>query len=471
MFALWVMLIFVLFIVVGMYYLPAQVGGVELKSVDILSELRAEEGSGADEDSLLLVPDHGDDLLAQQKRDSLRLLAMHNDSIRAIARQDSLYRSLKEVHITDSVTAEEVLFEDFSSGHTGLKSFFDALKGASVADGPVYIAALGDSFIEGDIFTLDVRRLLQQRYGGGGVGWMPLYSQVSGYRQGVTQRSKGWKETTLLQKTKSPFPLSGRAFRASGRASVEYELSDAPDVASSVTRLYYASPNDLEVTYKAGDSTMMLTLPATTVMGEYTFPISAGKVALSLENGGEATFYGMALETATGITLDNYSLRGNSGIPFASLDKGLGSDLQAERPYRLIILQYGLNVANTKQRNYRSYGNTMIKAVQRLQEIFPDASILIMGVSDRGVRESGNFVSMPSLPHFIAEQRRVAQETGVVFWDTYAAMQRLGGIGTFVSKGWAAKDYTHMSFKGGRRLAEEMLKAFDFENKYYEALQ
>lgn len=470
MFALWVMLVIVLFIVVGMYYLPTKLGEFELKPVDILSELRVDQDKGSDADSLFLGLDEGDDLLAQQRRDSLRLLAMHNDSLRVLARQDSLYRSLKESHVADSVTAEEVLFEDFSPGHTGLKSFFDGLKGSTMSDAPIYIAALGDSFIEADIFTLDVRHLLQQRYGGGGVGWMPLYSQVSGYRQGVTQRSKGWKETTLLQKSKSPFPLSGRSFKASGKASVEYELSDAPDVASSVTRLYYASPQDLEVSYKAGDSTMMLTLPAMTTIGEYTFPISAGKVALSVDNAAEATFYGMSLETDRGVVLDNHSLRGNSGIPFASLDKELGYGLQAERPYRLIILQYGLNVANTKQRNYRSYGNTMIKAVQRLQELFPDASILIMGVSDRGVRESGKFVSMPTLSHFIAEQRRVAQETGVVFWDTYAAMQRLGGIGTFVSKGWAAKDYTHMSFKGGRRLAEEMLKAFDFENKYYEAL-
>lgn len=471
MFSLWIMLILVLLILVGMYYLPSQVGGMEFKSVDILSELRVEVADSTDIEEGDLPPSAVEPApSARHRLDSLRRIAVKNDSVKVLDRQDALYRKLRDRHTSDSVGAAEVLFEDFSHGHTGLKSFFEALKKKSRGDEPVYIAALGDSFIEADIFTLDVRRLLQQRYGGEGVGWMPLYSQVSGYRQGVSQKSRGWKETTLLQKSKSPYPLSGRAFTASGKASVEYVLSEEPDVKNSVTRLYYASSEDFSVRYTAGDSTMMLTLPPQSGIGAYTFPMSGGKVALSVEDAGGATFYGMSLESRGGVVLDNHSLRGNTGIPLASLDKSLGEGLRSERPYRLIILQYGLNVVNAKQRNYRSYGNTMIKVVQRLREVFPEASILIMGVSDRGVRDSGRFVSMPSLGGFIAEQRRVAQETGVVFWDTYAAMQRLGGIGGFVSKGWAAKDYTHMSFKGGRRLAEEMLKAFEFEDKYYEAL-
>lgn len=143
MFALWVMLVIVLFIVVGMYYLPTKLGEFELKPVDILSELRVDQDKGSDADSLFLGGDEGDDLLAQQRRDSLRLLAMHNDSLRVLARQDSLYRSLKESHVADSVTAEEVLFEDFSPGHTGLKSFFDGLKGRTMSDAPIYIAASG----------------------------------------------------------------------------------------------------------------------------------------------------------------------------------------------------------------------------------------------------------------------------------------------------------------------------------------
>lgn len=471
MFYLWVMLVLVLLMTIGMYFLPAEVAGIPLKSSDILSELRVETPQDGD----MLVADGEGDIEEDEapKRVEDASARIKADSIRNVRKRDSIYSILvaERAKVDTAVVAENVLFEDFSPGHTGLKSIFEALRRRGQMDKPIYIAALGDSFIEGDIFTLDVRRLLQQRYGGGGVGWMPMYSQVSGYRQGVKQRSKGWKETTILNKSKSPLPLSGRLFRAQGQASVEYTLDESPVAGNSVTRLYYAAKDELNVRYTAGDSTMNITLPAADPIGEYTFPISSDKVGFSVQSDAEAaTFFGMSLETDQGVVLDNYSLRGNSGIPLGSLDADMGSSLNADRPYHLIILQYGLNVASAKQKNYRSYGNTMIKVVRRLQELFPQASILIMGISDRGVRVSGQFVTMPSIPDFIAEQRRVAQETGVVFWDTYAAMQSLGGINGFVSKGWAAKDYTHMSFKGGRRLAEEMLKAFDFEDKYYEAL-
>ena len=35
-------------------------------------------------------------------------------------------------------------------------------------------------------------------------------------------------------------------------------------------------------------------------------------------------------------------------------------------------------------------------------------------------------------------------------------MSQLGGMPTFVANGWAAGDYTHINFKGGKRIAGEL---------------
>ena len=51
-------------------------------------------------------------------------------------------------------------------------------------------------------------------------------------------------------------------------------------------------------------------------------------------------------------------------------------------------------------------------------------------------------------------QHRLAQHYGLLFWNTHEAMASLGGIKGFVDKGWAAKDYTHISMAGGRQLAK-----------------
>lgn len=36
---------------------------------------------------------------------------------------------------------------------------------------------------------------------------------------------------------------------------------------------------------------------------------------------------------------------------------------------------------------------------------------------------------------------------------------QLGGMSKFVANGWAAKDYTHINFQGGSRIAQELAMA------------
>ena len=68
-------------------------------------------------------------------------------------------------------------------------------------------------------------------------------------------------------------------------------------------------------------------------------------------------------------------------------------------------------------------------------------------------------------------QLRLAADQGIVFWSTRAAVARLGGIGKLAERGWAAKDYTHLSHRGGKELAKQFLDAFLLEEKYYDAIK
>ena len=49
----------------------------------------------------------------------------------------------------------------------------------SSLDRPVRIAYFGDSFIEADILTGDLREMLQKRFGGCGVGYVPITTKIS----------------------------------------------------------------------------------------------------------------------------------------------------------------------------------------------------------------------------------------------------------------------------------------------------
>ena len=46
----------------------------------------------------------------------------------------------------------------------------------------IRIAYLGDSMIEGDLITQTLRELLQKEYGGQGVGFLPIFSNVVVFR-------------------------------------------------------------------------------------------------------------------------------------------------------------------------------------------------------------------------------------------------------------------------------------------------
>ena len=61
---------------------------------------------------------------------------------------------------------ELVIIEDYTTDQVGLIQLRNALAQGSMAR----IAVVGDSYIEGDIFTQDLREKLQSTYGGEGVG-------------------------------------------------------------------------------------------------------------------------------------------------------------------------------------------------------------------------------------------------------------------------------------------------------------
>ena len=54
-----------------------------------------------------------------------------------------------------------------------------------------------------------------------------------------------------------------------------------------------------------------------------------------------------------------------------------------------------------------------------------------------------------------------SREAGAAFWPTSEAMRAEGGMGRFVQRGWAGKDYTHINYAGGRRVAWALVDALN----------
>ncbi len=114
---------------------------------------------------------------------------------------------------------EGLSFEDYTS--TGGFSVADFVRTLEVHSQrrTVRIAFLGDSFIEGDIITCDIREQLQEAYGGYGVGFVPLGTPMAISRPSVKHTFGGWKNYNLIYKKNVPSPWRDM-FAVSGTVSV-----------------------------------------------------------------------------------------------------------------------------------------------------------------------------------------------------------------------------------------------------------
>ena len=345
---------------------------------------------------------------------------------------------------------------DYSEGQSALRRLRAALReGHSRA---VRIAFVGDSFIEGDILVDPFRKALQQTYGGGGVGYVPITSPVARFRQSIQQRFEGaWQETSANKsKSRTLFTLAETFATATATASTSYKLKSATD---RVTLHYVSDTIPVAISYSInGGDQQRVELPASYgALTEYTFPHGAIKqLELATEGSDGARFYGVCFDGATGVAVDNYSLRGSSGAKLNAVSSALTAQLSRFRPYDLIILSYGLNVVSAQDNDdsYDWYYTAMAKSIEHIQQLYPNATILLMSLSDRATLREGEIHPLNGVARVLRLQHRLAQRYGLLFWNTHEAMASLGGIKGFVDKGWAAKDYTHISMAGGRQLAK-----------------
>lgn len=463
------LLLITLGICLGLYYLPDSLFGIKIKKVDLLSDLRVKQESSS-MDSLRLQLEQPDTVLLDSAsiRDSIAR-TMGIDSL-ALAIRDSLYQAMYSVQGADSLGTR---IEDYSVGHIGLKRFFTALRDHKKQNRPVRVAFLGDSFIEGDILVADFRSGMQQKYGGRGVGFVPVTTVADRFRPTIELKSEGWTAWSMLTDHEHAYTLSGMIFEPSGeKASLSVKATSRyPELqsASSLKLLYEQNTGTkMQLSYKEGSDTIRETLPPTAAIAQYERLGNFTEASFSFTETTGFRVLGVALEDNSGVIVDNYSLRGNSGLVLARLHADRCRELNQIRPYDLIVLQYGLNVVSDSMLQYNWYARRMEEVVRHVQVCFPDADVLLLGVSDRSRQVEGNFETMPAVLALLHAQRQMARRTGITFWNVFGAMGGENSMVRYVNNGWAGKDYTHLSFRGGREIATSLLKAIALEKEFYD---
>jgi lysophospholipase L1-like esterase len=364
--------------------------------------------------------------------------------------------------------------EDFSLNKKALRAFFQALRGTNQK--PIRIAFFGDSFIEGDILSASFRDTLQGIYGGRGVGYVPITSEAPQFRTTIQHAFSNWETYSLVGKQDPNIPLgiSGYAFVPLHENEVEYKPSKKqhPRKFDDV-RLFYRNRKNSDLTYTLND-TIIHNTPLVTSDSLQQLLITEDNiksVKFQFGNPDSLLVYGASFESSKGIFIDNFAMRGNSGIGLYGIEPEILQQFNEFQQYKLILLQYGLNiVTETDSMDYSWYNTKMVKVIRRLKDVFPEASIVLIGISDRAGNIDGKIQTIPAIITMRNTQREIARKTQIAFWDLYEAMGGKNSIIRYVTATppLAAKDYTHLTFKGGRKIAKKLADAILFEQNRYD---
>ncbi len=333
----------------------------------------------------------------------------------------------------------------------------------------IRIAYFGDSMIEGDLMTQTIRELLQAEFGGSGVGFVPITSPVSKFRQSAwANYSGGWDDESF--KTKgggNKLYLSGHLFRGNG---------DWVEIRDQTIR---DSAAIIEKSLICGRSSQ----PANITVNGGSFHVSTpnlvNRVVLAKDqrpgiriqvNNTSLPVYGISFETASGVILDNFSFRGITGIEFAKIDSGFLRSIGENNHYDLIVFQYGVNLLfRPNDKNFNWYGKALMPVIRKFRDCFPNTDIVIVSTADRAFRYNGQYQSAIGIDSLVRIQAALAYETGSHFYNQYASMGGKNSIVDWASQkpSLANKDYVHPNHRGAAVLGGYFFEAIMQEYRKY----
>ncbi len=400
--------------------------------------------------------------------DSTRYL-VNSDQLNSLTVSgDSLLAGQKGI----SLPKKKEVVDEFIHPHPQLGNFFRALHRAKKGKERVRIGYFGDSMIEGDLVTESLRNDLQKEFGGQGVGFVPVACPAPGYRKTIKHKfSKNWKYRTLLSRNPKtlPFSIAGsfaylpKAYAHSAEDSwVEYKGSskyEGTENFADVT-LYYGrlekkvvkkNQNWISISTDKGVDTIYLNKQELVNRISLSRNVTELKVNFNIDD--QLPIYGLSFENQKGIYIDNFGVRGHSGLGMLNVQDDVWQQFNQYMHFDLVILHYGLNVIETERKNYKGYEKYFKKVVALIQKQLPKADILIVSVSDKSTKINGKMQTDPSVPKIVAAQRKVAKDMDVAFLDLYQGMGGKNTMIKWVKSNWASKDYTHVNRKGGKRIA------------------
>lgn len=357
--------------------------------------------------------------------------------------------------------AAPVVAPSDSSGTATVKALFrDLERGRRKKLRILYYA---DSLTEGGVLTDTLRADLQARYGGLGPGFQGIAPRDASDRSNLVLRpDKAWKRLGLRGSKPDPDAVlgpPGEAYILSEGASGGLHLG-AP---SKDTQNWYqhaslfTGPGVFRAELATPSSTRTLRLNGKGAFNAFPLPLKAApslQLKLTPKNEG-MFFYGVSLDSDSGVQVDNFTMRGNLGDGPTAISGAVLKQAQSSLHWDLVILEFGLNALSPDQTKFQWYRADLRKTLRHLKQHLHGATFVVVSVLDHSVKGQTGMVSDPSIPFLMDAQAKAAADEGAAFVDLFHAMGGAGSMQRWVedSPTMAYKDYLHPTHRGGAVLA------------------
>jgi len=338
--------------------------------------------------------------------------------------------------------------------------FFASAERAQEDQRIVRVLHYGDSQIEMDRITCRLRERLQQMFGGGGPGLIPLKQPIPTFSfsqsaSGALVGQSTYGDSTMVRANGNYGPML-RSWRVAGGATLSMRATSHRYAAegvkqfSSIRVLFNNRPGPLSIKMsdrRGGAYSERVDNPGIHLV---SWQLDSATAAATVTLQGSADVYGIMVDNGAGVAVDNISMRGVSGHQFRMANFDQLKEAYGKMDVGMIIMQFGGNsVPYLKgEKSISRYCEQMGQQIDYVHEACPDAVILFIGPSDMSTKVNGELATYPDLPRIVEQLRTMANEHGAAYWSIYDAMGGSNSMITWAKSGYAGSDYLHFSQKG-----------------------
>ncbi len=332
----------------------------------------------------------------------------------------------------------------------------------------ITILHIGDSHIQADFFSGQVRALLNNQLRGSSAGrglcFPYALAKTNGPSDYRTSATGAWQTYRNVQ-AEIPGPLgiegiAARTWSAQASITVMPRVVFPQGLHNRIKVLYTDSTHAYQISlgntpqsniastrYGKGfvEFTLLYALPEVTVEFERK----------SVESDVPFTLLGISLENQdAGIIYHSMGVNGATVMSFLKCDR-LQKDLMAIMP-DLIVISLGTNDAYGYNFDSLYFQANMLELMRRLTTQRPETPIILTSPGDNQYRGRSN----PHNAEAARAMKRLADADHCALWDFYAAMGGGGSIKNWLADGLCARDYVHLSRAGYALQGQMMFSAY-----------